>query len=202
MPPKLKRGIVFNNVYILFFFLSLISGALFLYYLKGIGPLFWWVSILGFAYVPIYVLNGTNYYKVAMWLTTAVGSLSIFLAASSVGQDANVHLFYITVAFSLFLNTINNRVLLVSQLLTVVFFIFLLYYTEFNIGFDAGIDPKNLTIQRQYALFINFVLALLLSYNYRTYYDDNLDKLERYFKEREELKGVSKLQNVSLDEKE
>lgn len=168
--------------------------------MKGINPLFWWISVLGFGFIPIYVLNTSGYITLSAILSTALGATGIFLAAATLGNEANVHYFFIALAYSLFLNSLSSNRLILLQIGIILTALGTLFYIDFDIGFSIPIDPRDLALQRAYVLITNLLLVTLLSYNFRTHHDDILKKVERYFKEREKLRGVSKSQLKSITE--
>ncbi len=202
MPPRERKGVIFNNITILFYFISFIAGGLYLYYLVGISSLFWFVSIMAFGFIPMYVFNGSGYFSIATLLTTVLGASGIFISAAFVGEDAGVQFFYISLAYSLFMNSLNSRKMNLIQLGVIIAAIFILYYIDFDIGYTLEIPSQYRDEQRLFALITNFTLVALMSYNFRTFYDDNITKTDRYFKDRERLRGITESQTKNIQEKE
>lgn len=202
MPPRERKGIIFNNFTILFYFLSFIAGALYLYYLVGISTLFWFVSIMAFSFIPMYVLNGSGFYATSTLLTTLLGASGIFISAAFVGEDAGVQYFYIALAYTMFMNSLGSRKMNLVQLGIIITAIFLLYYIDFDIGYHLEIPSHYRDEQRLFALISVFTLVALMSYNFRTFFDDSISKSDRYFKDRERLKGITESQTKNIQEKE
>ena len=87
MPPRERKGMIFNNINIFFYLLAFMSGALFQYYIIGITPFFWMLTLMAFAFIPIYILNGAGYFTMTIIITTIIGTTGIFISAAILGQE-------------------------------------------------------------------------------------------------------------------
>ncbi len=199
MSARMRRGLIYNNQTLLITLLLIIAGALFLYGLAGINPMFWMLLVLALVKVFIYPINVSGYVNVATLLNSAVGAAAIFLASGALGYESHAHYFFLSLFMSYFLNAYSGlRIIFIQVGMTLLLFI-VLVINDFQL-FDLEIIPPELMGIQQTFVFLNSTFVIvLLAYMYRLLYVKNLQLLTKYSDNTKELLQVTNQQMTELD---